>query len=67
MAGALARSCNVAFCELTLETGPEPLRALSRDGVEIGWRPELDPGEPLSRQLASTGIGQGAAVLGSAD
>ncbi|WP_214607765.1 penicillin-binding transpeptidase domain-containing protein, partial [Moorena bouillonii] len=59
---ALARSCNVAFSELTLDTGPGPLRRLA-DQVDIGWERGFEPGAPGTRRLASTGIGQGAAVF----
>ncbi|HEY3355218.1 MAG TPA: FtsW/RodA/SpoVE family cell cycle protein, partial [Polyangia bacterium] len=62
---ALAVSCNVYFGQLALALGPEPLRDLRRLGVEVGYggpRP-LDPGAAGSRQLASTGFGQGAMVM----
>ncbi|HTL36166.1 MAG TPA: penicillin-binding transpeptidase domain-containing protein, partial [Kofleriaceae bacterium] len=60
---AIAVSCNVYFAQLGLAIGPDPLVALQRDGVDVGYAPPLDPGKPGSRQLASTAFGQGAMVM----
>jgi cell division protein FtsW (lipid II flippase) len=60
---AIAVSCNVYFAQLGLAIGPDPLIALQRDGVDVGYAPPLVPGKPGSRQLASTAFGQGAMVM----
>ncbi len=62
---ALAVSCNVYFGQLALALGPEPLVALREAGVDVGFGPALPfrPGAPGSRQLASTGFGQGALAM----
>jgi cell division protein FtsW (lipid II flippase) len=59
---AIAVSCNVYFGQLGLALGPDPFRALRDAGVDIGYggATGFDPGEPGSRQLASTAFGQGA-------
>jgi cell division protein FtsW (lipid II flippase) len=63
LARALAVSCNVYFAQLGLALGPAPLAALRAAGVDIGYRATLDPGEPGSRQLASSAFGQGAMAM----
>jgi cell division protein FtsW (lipid II flippase) len=60
---ALAVSCNVYFAQLGLALGPDPLAALRRDGVEVGYGATLVPGAAGTRQLASTAFGQGAMVM----
>ena len=63
---ALAVSCNVYFGQLALEIGPQPFVDLLQAGVDVGYgndRIPFLPGEPGSRQLASTGFGQGATAL----
>lgn len=60
---ALAVSCNVYFGQLGLALGPDPLVALRAAGVDIGFGETLVPGEPGTRQLASTAFGQGAMVM----
>jgi cell division protein FtsW (lipid II flippase) len=60
---AIAVSCNVYFGQLGLAIGPDPLIALRAAGVEVGYAGDLDPGEPASRQLASSAFGQGAMVM----
>ena len=63
---AIAVSCNVFFAQLGLRLGPEPLRDLVRDGVEVGFdgeRVPFEPGELGSRHLASTAFGQGAMAM----
>ncbi len=60
---ALAVSCNVYFGQLGLAIGRDPLIALRSAGVDIGYSGDFDPGEPESRQLASTAFGQGVMVM----
>jgi cell division protein FtsI/penicillin-binding protein 2/cell division protein FtsW (lipid II flippase) len=62
---AIAVSCNVYFAQLGLALGPDPFRALRDDGLDIGFggAAGFDPGEPGSRQLASTAFGQGAMAI----
>ncbi len=60
---AIAVSCNVYFGQLGLAIGREPLIALRAAGVDVGFSGDLDPGEPGSRQLASTAFGQGVMVM----
>lgn len=62
LARALEVSCNAYFAQLALALGPAPLRALVEDGLAIGFPGVYDPGAPGSRELASTGIGQGQAA-----
>jgi cell division protein FtsW (lipid II flippase) len=60
---AIAVSCNVYFAQLGLALGPEPLAALRRAGLEVGYAAALAPGAAGTRQLASTAFGQGAMVM----
>lgn len=62
---ALAVSCNVYFGQLALALGPEPFVALQEAGANIGYGSAhpFDPGPAGSRQLASTGFGQGALAM----
>jgi cell division protein FtsW (lipid II flippase) len=60
---AIAVSCNVYFAQLGIALGPEPLRALHDDGLDVGYGGALDPGAPGTRQLASTAFGQGVMVM----
>jgi peptidoglycan glycosyltransferase len=63
---ALAISCNVYFGQLGLLLGPDPLRDLAADGVEVGYQGEqsrFEPGAPGTRHLASTAFGQGAMAM----
>ncbi|MBA3396779.1 MAG: FtsW/RodA/SpoVE family cell cycle protein [Deltaproteobacteria bacterium] len=60
---AIAVSCNVYFGQLGLAIGREPLIALRAAGVDVGFSGDLDPGDPGSRQLASTAFGQGVMVM----
>lgn len=62
---ALAVSCNVYFGQLALRLGPAPFLALRDAGVEVGYGASWPfvPGEAGSRQLASTGFGQGAMAM----
>ncbi|MCC7536345.1 MAG: FtsW/RodA/SpoVE family cell cycle protein [Deltaproteobacteria bacterium] len=59
----LAVSCNVYFGQLALALGPGPFLALRDIGVQVGFGRRFDPGAPGSRQLASTGFGQGALAM----
>jgi cell division protein FtsI/penicillin-binding protein 2 len=60
---ALAVSCNVYFGQLGVALGPEPFAALQHDGLGFGYGGTFEAGPPGSRQLASTGFGQGAMVM----
>jgi cell division protein FtsI/penicillin-binding protein 2 len=60
---AIAVSCNVYFAQLGLALGPDPLAALRRDGLEVGYGAAFAPGAAGTRQLASTAFGQGAMVM----
>jgi len=60
---ALGESCNVYFGQLALSLGPRPFIELRDAGVEVGIRARLDPGAAGSRDLASTGFGQGAMAM----
>jgi cell division protein FtsW (lipid II flippase) len=63
MIEALAVSCNVYFGQLALALGPEPFVALREAGVDVGFGGSFDPGGSGTRQLASTGFGQGALAM----
>ncbi|HUQ06190.1 MAG TPA: FtsW/RodA/SpoVE family cell cycle protein [Kofleriaceae bacterium] len=64
LVGALAVSCNVYFAQLGLAIGAEPLVALRKAGVDIGYTgASFEPGAAGSRQLASSAFGQGAMVM----
>lgn len=56
-------SCNATFAQVGLALGPEPMRRLVEDGLEVDWRGSFDPGPPGSFALASTAYGQGAARM----
>jgi cell division protein FtsW (lipid II flippase) len=56
-------SCNIFFGQLGVAMGPEPLKKLKADGVEIGWGETYEPGKPKSRELALTAFGQGSALV----
>ncbi len=60
---ALEVSCNVFFGQLGLHLGPEPFRQLVADGLEVDGKSTMAPGQPGSRQLASTAFGQGVARM----
>jgi cell division protein FtsW (lipid II flippase) len=60
---AIAVSCNVYFAQLALALGPAPFVELQRAGVDVGFGGPFAPGAPDSRQLASTGFGQGALAM----
>lgn len=66
---AIAVSCNVYFGQLALELGPEPLVELWEAGVDVGYGRgrRFAPGAAGTRQLASTGFGQGAMVMNVLD
>ncbi len=55
-------SCNIFFGQLGVALGPEPLKQLKKDGMEIGWGEYYEPGKPNSRELALTAFGQGSAL-----
>ena len=56
-------SCNVYFGQLGVALGPDALKKLKADGLEIGWGESYDPGKARSRELALTAFGQGSALL----
>ncbi len=60
---ALEVSCNATFAQIGLELGPEPLRQLVADGLEVDWKGSFEPGPAGSFALASTAYGQGAARM----
>jgi cell division protein FtsW (lipid II flippase) len=61
---ALAVSCNVYFGQLGLALGAAPFAALQHDGLDLGYGGRtFEAGPPGSRQLASTGFGQGAMAM----
>ncbi|HEX5058785.1 MAG TPA: FtsW/RodA/SpoVE family cell cycle protein [Kofleriaceae bacterium] len=60
---AIAVSCNVYFAQLGLLLGPHPFEELRKAGLEIGYGTKLVPGDPGSRQLASTAFGQGVMAM----
>jgi cell division protein FtsW (lipid II flippase) len=56
-------SCNIYFGQLGVALGPDPLKQLKKDGLEIGWGATYEPGKPRSRELALTAFGQGSALI----
>ena len=63
LAKGLASSCKVFFAQAGLHLGPVPFEELVSDGLQVDNRLTISPGQPGTRQLASTAFGQGAARM----